>query len=106
MGYELFGLKLLTTEEAGEALGLSSVQVKRLLNAGHLYGEKFNNQWLIPEMSIRSFRYIQSEREKLLREAQKLENILGEFLSRGDITKTYYDKAIERVREFTGKGEG
>jgi hypothetical protein len=106
MGYELFGIKLFTTDEAGEALGLPSVQIKRLLNAGHLYGEKMNNQWLIPELSIAAFRYIEAEREKLSREAQKLENILGEFLGRGDITKTYYDKAIERVREFTGKDEG
>jgi len=106
MAYQLFGIKLYTTEEAGEALGLSSVQVKRLLNAGHLYGEKMNNQWLVPEMAITAFRYIRAERDKIDREVSKLERILNEFVERGDISKTHYEKSMVLLTEFLGNGQG
>jgi len=102
---QLLGIKLFTTEEAAEALGLPSVQVKRLLNAGHLYGERFRNQWLVPEMAITAFRYIQAEREKIRGEVSKLERILNEFVERGDITKTHYDKSMALLTEFLGTGE-
>jgi hypothetical protein len=106
MSYKLFECKLYSTEEAGEALGLEPVQVKRLLNAGHLYGEKFNNQWLIPEMAITAFRYIQAEREKIDREVSKLERILNEFVERGDISKTHFEKSMALLTEFLGNGQG
>lgn len=106
MGYQIFGVVLHSTEEAGASLGLPSVQVKRLLNAGHLYGEKFNNQWLVPEMAIRAFQYTQSEREKIDREVSRLERILNEFVKRGDISQTHYDKSMAMLTEFLAKREG
>jgi|GEM_PF-6656052 len=106
MAHQLFGIKLCSTEEAGESLGLEPVKVKRLLKAGHLYGERFRNQWLIPEMSIMAFRYVQAERVKLDREVSKLERILNEFVERGDISQTHYDKSMALLTEFLGNKEG
>ena len=100
MSYSLFGLKLYTPQEAAEMLGLEAKQIKRLLNASHLYGEKFDNRWLIPEPSISAFRYIQAEREKISGEVAQLKNILDAFLRDGDITKTYHDNAMKRLTEF------
>lgn len=100
MSYTLFGLKLYTPQEAAEILGLEAKQIKRLLNASHLYGEKFDNRWLIPEPSITAFQYVQTERETISGEVAKLKNILDAFLRDGDISKTYYDRAIKRLAEF------
>ena len=102
MSYSLFGLKLYTPQEAAEMLGLEPKQVKRLLNASHLYGEKFDNRWLIPEPSITAFRYIQAEREKISGEVMKLKDILGTFLRKGDISQSYYDVAMKHLTEFHG----
>jgi hypothetical protein len=106
MAYQLFGCKLYSTEEVGAVLNLEPVQVKRLLNAGHLYGEKMNNQWLVPEMALTAFRYIQAEREKIDRVVSKLERILNEFVERGDISKTHYEKSMALLTEFLGNGQG
>ena len=103
--HQLFGIKLFTTEETAQALGLQSVEVKRLLNAGHLYGERFRNQWLIPEMAITAYRYVQTERVKIRGEVSKLERILDEFVERGDISKSHYDKSMALLTEFLGDGE-
>ena len=106
MSYSLFGLKLYTPQEAAEMLGLESKQVKRLLNASHLYGEKFDNRWLIPEPSIAAFRYIQAEREKISGEVMRLKDILGTFLRKGDISQSYYDDAMKHLTEFMTDSEG
>lgn len=106
MSYSLFGIKLYTTEEAAEALELEPKHVKRLLNAKHLYGEKFNNQWIVPEPSITAFRYIQAERDKISGEVMRLRDILDTFLKKGDITQTYHDKSIQHLTEFMADREG
>lgn len=106
MSYNLFGLKLYTPQEAAEMLGLEAKQVKRLLNASHLYGEKFDNRWLIPEPSITAFQYMQTEREKISGEVMRLKDILGSFLRKGDISQSYYDDAMKHLTEFMVDREG
>lgn len=106
MSYNLFGLKLYTPQEAAEMLGLEPKQIKRLLNASHLYGEKFDNRWLIPEPAITAFRYIEYERKKISGEVMRLRDILGTFLKKGDISQSYYDDAMKHLTEFMADREG
>lgn len=42
---------LLSTREAGEALGLSQDHVRRLLEVGKLRGRKVGNNWVVLELN-------------------------------------------------------
>ena len=46
-------MKILTTEQAAERLGIGSQRVRDLIKAGRLPAERFGSQWLIKEKDLK-----------------------------------------------------
>ena len=53
--------RMLSVAEAATAFGISGAQIRRLLVAGKLWGERYGNQWVVDERSIAA--YMATERK-------------------------------------------
>ncbi|MCK4816266.1 helix-turn-helix domain-containing protein [bacterium] len=100
MAYEILGVKLFTVKESAEVLKMSTKDVKRLLREDILCGGKIGTSWFVPEPSLKAFKFVEGERQKLQGEALCLKYILNDFLKAGDISQDYYDQAVKRLGGF------
>jgi excisionase family DNA binding protein len=47
------GMKILTTEEAGQRLGIGKQRVRDLIESGRLPAKKFGRTWMIEEQDLK-----------------------------------------------------
>ena len=100
MPYDVLSMKLFTVKEGCEALGIPTKTMKRYLREGMILGAQIEKSWFISEASLKAFKALESERQKVRDEALRLKRIFDQFLKDGDITQGYYDRTVERLSEF------
>ncbi|MEJ7719085.1 MAG: helix-turn-helix domain-containing protein [Ilumatobacteraceae bacterium] len=69
-------MALLNVDQAADALGVSHVQVGRLIDAGELDAERFGRSWAIDPDSLRRYRLLRPRRGRPLSELASWQRVL------------------------------
>lgn len=69
-------MALLNVDQAADALGVSHVQVGRLIDAGELDAERFGRSWAIDPDSLRRYRLLRPRRGRPLSELASWKRVL------------------------------
>lgn len=70
-------MALLNVDQAADALGVSHVQVGRLIDAGELDAERFGRSWAIDPDSLRRYRLLRPRRGRPLSELASWQRVLN-----------------------------
>lgn len=70
-------MALLKVDQVADALGVSHVQIGRLIDAGELDAERFGRSWAIDPDSLRRYRLLRPGRGRPLSERASWQQVLG-----------------------------